>query len=124
MQAVHIISDGDLALVVEHPETLRDSPENKEILKKLLHNLGMDIAFPIEVQHGTTHRLWDKSLYTGTRYVGVERTDKAWLRSGYASLEAKVAAKGDWSMVEELTSMRKGQLTTEGCDTLFEIGEE
>lgn len=125
IQAVYIISEGDLLSISDFSVSLKSgTPEEKLRLKTMLYHLGMDVSLPCELQEVTTHRLWDKSIYTGNRYVGLERTDKEWLSSGYASLEAKLAAKGDWSMVEELNNMRKGQPTMEGCDTLFEIGEE
>ena len=39
------------------------------------------------------------------RYVGVERMDKEWLKSGYASDQVKIASKGDISLLQELREL-------------------
>lgn len=75
-----------------------------------LYTLGMDIAakndieeIDIELHHGL-HRSLDKSIQEDYFFIGVERLDKTWLKSGYASQEAILYTKDD-SLTKELQRM-------------------
>lgn len=61
---------------------------HKEEFNQMLYDLGMDIRYPYETQD-CTHRNRFNNVITCQRFVGNERTDKEWLDSGYASVEAK-----------------------------------
>lgn len=52
-----------------------------------------------------THRNRSGDIVTCDRYVGWERTDKEWINSGNASEMAKLLAKNDPSLLQELKSL-------------------
>lgn len=72
-------------------ESLNDNPDD---LKQMLHDLGMSLDTEIEVQENIHHRNRFGQIVQCTRWVGDERTDETWLKSGYASQAAKDKAKG------------------------------
>lgn len=57
---------------------------NKSELTKLLYECGLNISKPFELQENT-HRTRFDSIFTGVRFVGHERTDDLWIKSGCAS---------------------------------------
>lgn len=70
-------------------------------LHKVLHQLGLDTSLEVvEVQ--CTHRNLQKQVVTCLMFRGAERTDKAWLNSGCASIEALKASTNDLSLRKEL----------------------
>lgn len=75
------------------------SEYSTEKLKQLLHELGIDTSQTYEHQI-IPHRNNLNEIYTGSRWVGCERTDTEWLCSGYASQEAKDKAKGSRLLVD------------------------
>lgn len=86
-----------------------------EYLENILVNaFGFDKDYKIEGIDGfyeimnCTHRSRTGHVVTCDRYMGSERLDKDWLNSGYASEEAKLAAKGDKSLIETIERMKKG----------------
>lgn len=68
--------------------------ENPTRIINLLWELGINTKEYYE-QQVNTHRNIFSEVYTGSRFVGLERTDKEWLDSGYASREAKDKATGN-----------------------------
>lgn len=73
------------------PESLNDKPDD---LKQILFDLGMSLETDIEIQDNIMHRNRFGQIVQCTRWVGDERTDEEWLKSGYASQAAKDKAKG------------------------------
>jgi hypothetical protein len=61
--------------------------ENLDPVKQVLFNLGLDTSQYYETQVNT-HRNRLKEIYTGTRFVGIERSDMQWIKSGHASRAA------------------------------------
>lgn len=61
---------------------------NIERFHSILHNLGMDMEIPYDWQRNIQHRNRFNEIVTCDRIVGNSRTDKEWVESGYASLEA------------------------------------
>lgn len=47
-------------------------------------------------------RLHPHAIVEGLRYSGIERTDKAWLKSGMASEEVKMSSKNDREYLQEI----------------------
>lgn len=72
-------------------ESLNDNPDD---LKQILFDLGMSLETEIEIQENIMHRNRFGQIVQCTRWVGDERTDEDWLKSGYASQAAKDKAKG------------------------------
>ena len=66
---------------------------NEEVFEQMLYDLGLDLNYPYETQD-VTHRNRFGSVITCPRYVGKERLDKEWLKSGYSSVEARDKALG------------------------------
>lgn len=80
----------------------------------LIDAFGFDKDYKIEGVEGfyeimnCTHRARNGNIVTCDRFVGSERLDKCWLNSGFASDEAKLAAKGDKSLIETIERMKHG----------------
>lgn len=68
---------------------------NKEEFRTILHDLGMNVNQPIDLQGNIQHRNRFNEITTCTRWVGNERTDKEWVESGYASQAAIDKASGN-----------------------------
>ena len=73
--------------------------EHNDEMKPLLHELGIDTTQTYEHQV-IAHRNSFNEIYTGSRWVGLERCDSTWLNSGYASQEAKDKAKGSTLLLD------------------------
>jgi hypothetical protein len=63
-------------------------------LESRLYDLGLDFARGYEEQ-STIHRNRFNEVVECKRWVGNERTDKTWVTSGYASIEAIDKASGN-----------------------------
>lgn len=78
-----------------------------EKIKELLYKLGVDTRHPVDVEV-VTHRNMQNQVVTCEYYMGRERTDKVWIQSGHASIEALYASKPD--IAQDLIKMsRQGQ---------------
>lgn len=62
--------------------------EHHVLFTKMLHELGMDTSKPIEQQENLQHRNRFDEVVICTRWVGHERSDVEWIKSGHASQEA------------------------------------
>jgi hypothetical protein len=65
-------------------EYIKDNPIE---LERTLWSLGLDTNQPYEHQE-VTHRNRFGNIISCPRFIGVERLDKEWIESGYASEEA------------------------------------
>lgn len=100
--ALCIVSASDIAFVMRD-FTYQWAEENKEDFEKLLYKFGMDIRYVYEEQDGEgegevgtgiQHTNRQNKVVKCKRWVGMERTDDEWLKSGHASREAKDKASG------------------------------
>ncbi len=98
--AILVVSESEIA-TIEPWFTAEWAKENPDKFNQMLHGLGFDINSEIEVQEGLTHRNRFNSVITCTRWVGNERIDKEWLKSGHASQAAKDKACGS-RLLEDL----------------------
>jgi hypothetical protein len=64
--------------------------EHQKAFKELLWKHG--ITGEIELVEDTHRLRTSNAIHTGKRWVGEERTDAAWLKSGAATIEAYLAA--------------------------------
>lgn len=88
MTAVLIISESEIAKVIT--DWNYQYPENhQETFKNLLWGLGINVNMPVEKQEGFCHRNRFNEVVLCNRWVGYERLDEDWIKSGYASREAK-----------------------------------
>ena len=62
--------------------------EKPRLFEDMLWNLGLDSTLDYKRIDGIQHRNKLNKIVTCSRWVGNERTDIAWLTSGYASQEA------------------------------------
>lgn len=100
MIAVVIISESEISKVISnwHYQYPDNNPED---FKTLLWGLGINVNMPIERQDGFCHRNRFNEVVICTRWVGYERLDKDWIKSGYASREAKNEASNN-KMLKDL----------------------
>lgn len=77
--------DYDASWEVDHPEKL----------KHILNNLGLDTSKEYVRFDGIQHRNRLNQIVTCSRWYGMERDDKNWLESGYASQAALDKAKNN-----------------------------
>lgn len=67
--------------------TLEWIEENPDEFDSILFNLGMDVKYLVDEQD-VLHRNQFGEIVECRRFVGEERRDSIWLKSGYASQEA------------------------------------
>lgn len=91
--------------------------EELEYLKPFLWELGMDIHKQMVVD-ACKHRNLDDEVVLGYRYMGFERTDPAWLNSGYASLGAHICSTPDHSLRAELFNMARQGIGSAGYEAM------
>lgn len=70
--------------------------ENKTEFESMLYTLGLDVAAPYEIQENLPHRNRLDKVVQCNRWNGNERTDEAWIKSGYASYAAIDKAKNSY----------------------------
>jgi hypothetical protein len=81
-------------------DKINESEQSKKEFDELLFSLGMNVKdYPYEVQK-VKHRNKFNEVVRCERMVGLERLDKEWLASGYATDEAIDKAKGNKLLVD------------------------
>jgi hypothetical protein len=91
--ALKIISAADIAKIV--PNFTYDFVQsNRKEFLNILYELGLDVNQGLETQENIQHKALDGTVVQCDRYLGNERTDEKWIKSGYASREAKDKASG------------------------------
>lgn len=83
------ISLSDLLLIDNFAEIY--GKEDKEAIKKVLYNNGMDISQGFD-ELVCTHRNLRGNVVSCMMFQGYERCDREWLKSGAASWEAQLEA--------------------------------
>jgi len=91
------IGEYDLYLFKEYDGSLA-------VRNQLLYKLGVDTAFPIEMLNCSYRSLTGKAV-EGNLFLGCERLDKEWIKSGAASTEAFLAASNDPTLGKEIAVM-------------------
>lgn len=84
----YIVSESEIAMI--YPQyNISWYTDQIEDLKTVLWDLGMDTQNEnFTLQDVTQHRNRLNQIVTCSRYVGLERSDSAWITSGYASQAA------------------------------------
>ena len=91
--ALKIISLSEIAKI--KPQVKHYNYADNEVELRLdLHNLGMQVDHPYEMQD-VQHRNTFNEIVTCPRWVGLERVDEQWVNSSYASEEAIDKAKNN-----------------------------
>lgn len=97
--ALSYIGMSELALV--KPDITYEWIENNNhLFLDMLEQLGMNTREPIERQETIQHKNKLNEVVICDRFVGLERTDKAWVESGYASVEAIDKSKSNGILVD------------------------
>jgi len=101
------ISFYDLMQYAEAKQAILDNDE--KAMKKVLYSLGLDTNEYYEIVDCYHRPLTkkDNEPWYGSRYVGVERQDKAYLESGNSSWENIVDSSGDIGLKLQLEQMSK-----------------
>ena len=99
----HTLSISDLLLIKDFQTAFGN--DDKQAIEKILFENGMDIEEPYTVEF-SQHRNLRGQIVSCDRYVGEERQDKCWLKSGAASWESQVEAC-DLDLRIQLKSMGK-----------------
>lgn len=123
--ALCIISESEITKVMPNYSAEFENEEVK--FKSFLYSLGMDISKPYQRQDGLQHRNRLNEIVVCSRWVGEERIDEAWIRSGYASKPAIDKASGS-KLTEDLYRARyeteDAQAILEARDRYNTITEE
>ena len=91
------ISESDLA-------TFKEYDGSVAIRNQLLYKLGVDTSLHIEVIE-CQHRNLQGKVVEGKLFMGFERLDRDWCKSGFASLEAFIASSNDPTLGKEIVTM-------------------
>lgn len=75
-----------------------------DAVAQFLYDNGMDIEQDYELVR-STHRNLRNQVVNGERFEGFERLDDEWIKSGYASLAARIAATEDDNLRHTLRAM-------------------
>lgn len=117
--ALCIISESEIAKVLkDYDSSIEDTQSTK--FKLMLHSLGMDISKPYQRQDGLQHRNRFNEIVVCSRWVGDERTDEQWIKSGYASRSAIDKASGS-KLTEDLYRAR---YETEDAQAMLEARDK
>lgn len=93
MTAIVVVSESEIAKVISN--WTFDFPQNNPVaFRKILWDMGIDTNQTFEIQEGFTHRNRLNEVVLCNRFVGIERSDKEWISSGYASREARNDSSG------------------------------
>lgn len=107
--ADYALSFHDLNLIDGFNEAYTTS--NKKVFEAILFTNGFDVSLGYEMV-ACNHRTINNIEYYGIRVEGFERTDKAWIDTGCASMEAQIEASKDKSLRHTLRQMSyQGTLT-------------
>lgn len=105
------LSESDLMLLDDWYDGVED--KDPGLFAKMLWKNGMNILdFPVEEQLNT-HRNLQNKVVTCRRWVGAERTDPEWSKTGCMSFEATIASTTDRSLQDELINMSRRSKSAE-----------
>lgn len=90
MKSYRAVSLSDLITTKEWIEA--EESNDVKAKNKILWICGIDVENEYGVEEELVeHRNWQNQVVKCIRFVGVERTDREWLRSGLASMEGHMA---------------------------------
>lgn len=112
--ALCIISESEIVKVM--PNYSSEFEDRDEEFKDFLYSLGMNVYRPYQRQDALQHRNRFNQIVTCSRWVGEERLDEAWIKSGYASRSAIDKASGS-KLTEDIYRAR---YETEDAQALLE----
>ena len=99
------LSFSDLAKVPNAIKIMQSG--KKEEIDNLLHQYGYDIRVGYEIEDKYHRSLTSNEVVYGPYIMGFERQDVEWLKSGFASLEARMEAVKDPTLRDALLELCK-----------------
>ncbi len=103
-KSYHYLSEADLRKLEGWTDDL--PTRNPELFKRILNNHGADLKHKIEEVNDHHRMRTSNQSHTGRRWVFVERTDRKWLNTGCASIEAYLASS-DEETVKDMSKMSR-----------------
>ena len=123
--ALCIVSESEIIKVLPNYSSEFESKEDE--FKEFLYSLGLDVDKPYLRQDALQHRNRLNEIVVCSRWVGSERLDEAWVKSGYASRAAIDKASGS-RLTEDIYRARyeteDAQALLESRDKYYETTEE
>lgn len=116
--ALSIISESEIVKVM--PNYSSEFEHKDEEFKDFLYSLGMNVDRPYQRQDGLQHRNRFNEIVVCSRWVGEERLDTHWIKSGYASRPAIDKASGS-KLTEDIYRAR---YETEDAQALLEARDK
>lgn len=100
----------DLLAQKEFNLAMREGDDKR--IDELLYSVGVDVSLGYQVVERLHRPLSTKQVVNGSVVIYTERTDKEWIGSGAASMEAIIASVKDSSVRAEMRSMQDAYMTT------------
>lgn len=97
------LSFSDLAKVPNAIKIMQNG--NKEEIDNLLYQYGYDVRVGYEIEDKYHRSLTSNEVVYGPYIMGYERQDQEWIKSGNASLEARMEAVKDPHLRDALLEM-------------------
>ena len=101
-----VICVEDIKKIVPH-FSIEMLETHKSDCRALLHNLGVDTDYGVEIQAGLETRTKLCGVCVSDRIVGLERVDKFWKESGNSSHEARIYSE-DITLRKDIVKMTRG----------------
>lgn len=100
----------DLLAQKEFNLAMREGDDKR--IDELLYSVGVDVSLGYQVVERLHRPLSTKQVVNGSMVIYTERTDKEWIGSGAASMEAIIASVKDSSVRAEMRSMQDAYMST------------
>lgn len=104
----HVLSISDLLLIDNFKAAF--GSDDKVVLEKILFDNGIDVEEPYTLEY-SKHRNLRGNIVSCERFVGIERSDISWLKSGASSWE-NIVANCDLDLRIQLMNMGKNHSNT------------
>lgn len=100
----------DLLAQKEFNLAMREGDDKR--IDELLYSVGVDVSLGYQVVERLHRPLSTKQVVNGSVVIYTERTDKEWIGSGAASMEAIIASVKDSSVRAEMRAMQDAYMST------------
>ena len=100
----------DLLAQKEFNLAMREGDDKR--IDELLYSVGVDVSLGYQVVERLHRPLSTKQVVNGSMVIYTERTDKEWIGSGAASMEAIIASVKDSSVRAEMRAMQDAYMST------------
>lgn len=100
----------DLLAQKEFNLAMREGDDKR--IDELLYSVGVDVSLGYQVVERLHRPLSTKQVVNGSMVIYTERTDKEWIGSGAASMDAIIASVKDSSVRAEMRAMQDAYMST------------